>query len=73
MLALTIFFTLSALVTLVPDGNAKKVCRIGYKAHCSFVPWSTLISLGLAGASCKVRATRFVKKNKNKYEVRSTK
>ncbi len=62
-LALTILFTLLALVTLIPSEKASKECRIGYKAHCSFTPWSTLILVGLAGTSCKVRSKFFVKKD----------
>ena len=38
----------SAVITTIPDSNASKACAIGYKAHCSFVPYSTLISIGLA-------------------------
>ena len=36
---------LSAIWTLIPDSLASKVCILGYKAHCSFTPISTLILL----------------------------
>jgi len=35
----------SALITVVPDSSASKVCYLGYKAHCSFTPIGTLISI----------------------------
>jgi hypothetical protein len=28
----------SAVITVVPDSSASKVCHLGYKAHCSFTP-----------------------------------
>lgn len=64
LLGFTILMTLSAVITLIPDGSASKLCKLGYKAHCSFTPWSTLISLFLALVSCKVRAKYFVKEEK---------
>ncbi|MEI6845689.1 MAG: hypothetical protein WCK36_01415 [Candidatus Firestonebacteria bacterium] len=60
LLAFTIVMTLSALVTLIPSDEASKICSLGYKAHCTFTPWSTLISLALAMISCKIRAKVFV-------------
>ena len=38
-----------ALVTLMPRAAASKPCLLGYKAHCSFTPISTLILLALVG------------------------
>ena len=40
---------LSALLTVIPRSGASKVCRLGYKALCSFAPYGTLILLALAG------------------------
>ena len=40
---------LSALLTVIPRESASKVCRLGYKALCSFTPYGTLILLALAG------------------------
>ena len=34
--------------TLVPS-PASKSCTLGYYAHCSWAPWSTLICLAIAG------------------------
>lgn len=39
-----------ALVTLIPTATASKPCLLGYKAHCTFTPISTLMLLALAGA-----------------------
>jgi len=62
LLAFTIVMTLSALVTLIPSDEASKICFLGYKAHCTFTPWSTLISLALVMISCKIRAKIFVQR-----------
>ena len=34
---------ISSVWTLVPDTSASKACMLGYKAHCSFTPISTII------------------------------
>jgi hypothetical protein len=38
-----------AIVTLIPSGAASKVCLLGYRAHCTFTPISTIIFLALIG------------------------
>jgi len=48
-LIFTIVHTSLAIVTLIPLGSASKPCYLGYKALCSFSPFSTLILLALAG------------------------
>ena len=35
----------SAVMTVMPDSSASKVSYFGYKAHCSFTPYSTIISI----------------------------
>jgi hypothetical protein len=35
----------SSVMTVIPDTSASKICYLGYKAHCSFTPISTLISV----------------------------
>ena len=40
---------LLAVLTLIPTGTASKACFLGYKAHCSFTPISTIGLLALAG------------------------
>lgn len=37
-----------APMTLIPDSSASKACMLGYRAHCSFTPFSTLILVALA-------------------------
>jgi hypothetical protein len=44
-----ILHLISALLTVIPNAGASKPCRLGYYALCSFTPFSTLISLALAG------------------------
>jgi hypothetical protein len=40
---------LLAVLTMLPTGTASKNCLLGYNAHCSFTPISTLILLALVG------------------------
>jgi hypothetical protein len=40
---------LAAVLTAIPREGASKICRLGYKALCSFTPYGTLILLALAG------------------------
>lgn len=35
----------SAVATVIPDASASKACYLGYNAHCSFTPFSTIISI----------------------------
>ncbi len=35
----------SAALTVMPDSTASKESYLGYKAHCSFTPYSTIISI----------------------------
>ncbi len=58
-LVLTILFTLCAIWTLIPAESASGVCGLGYKAHCTFTPYSTLICLALAALTCKLRKRFF--------------
>ena len=44
-----IIFVVLGIVTLVP-APASKPCMLGYYAHCTFTPISTVICLVLAGA-----------------------
>lgn len=36
-------FLALGFLTLIPDSSATKVCYLGYKAHCSFTPFGTMI------------------------------
>jgi len=59
LLTLTIIVTIAALWTIVPQASASKSCLIGYKAHCTFTPVSTLICLVLAAIICRIRKRKF--------------
>ncbi|MBN2531164.1 MAG: hypothetical protein JXR76_32565 [Deltaproteobacteria bacterium] len=59
LLVLTILCTLAAVSTLIPQETASKECFMGYKAHCTAAPLSTIICLILAGVSCRVRSKKF--------------
>ena len=38
---------ISAILTIIPDSQASKECMLGYYAHCSFTPISTIILIFL--------------------------
>ncbi len=38
----------SAVSTVIPDSSARKVSYLGYKSHCTFAPFSTIISVAIA-------------------------
>ncbi len=59
---LTILFSALAILTTIPYPNASKVCILGYKAHCSFTPYATIICLVIAGIFCVIRARLFKKR-----------
>jgi hypothetical protein len=59
----TVLITLSAISTLLPQESVSKVCYLGYKAHCTFTPFSTVISLLVAGALCIIRKRGFTEKD----------
>ena len=42
---IAIVWLVSAIITILPDSTASKVCYLGYRAHCSFTPFGTLISI----------------------------
>ncbi len=37
-----------AVLTAIPDSSASKDCLLGYKAHCSFTPISTVLLIMVA-------------------------
>jgi len=55
LLSLTILLTLAALSTLLPTPGIHKACLLGYMAHCSFTPISTILCLLLAAVVCFTR------------------
>ena len=60
LMILTILFTLAAISTVLPQASATKVCLLGYYAHCSFTPVSTVICLLLAALTCIIRKRKYV-------------
>lgn len=49
----------SAVTTVIPDSAASKISHLGYKSHCTFAPYSTVISVAIALVAFLV-AKRFV-------------
>jgi len=68
LLVLTIVVTLAGLWTLVPQASAAKVCILGYKAHCTFTPISTLVCIALAAIICRIRKRNFTSMESPKTE-----
>lgn len=48
LLSALIASAVAAVITVIPDSSASRECRLGYKAHCSFTPISTIILIVLA-------------------------
>jgi len=48
VLAAFVASAVSAVITIVPDSSASKACMLGYEAHCSFTPASTIILVVMA-------------------------
>jgi hypothetical protein len=59
LLALSGFFTLAAIGTLIPWPNASWENILGYKSLCTFSPIATALCSLLAGATCAIRARFF--------------
>lgn len=62
VLALMVNGIVMGLITLIPD-NAKKPCYLGYYAHCSFTPYSTIILfiMALFGAILLIKQIKYIK------------
>ena len=58
LLILTVLFTLAGLSTVLPLGTSKP-CLLGYRAHCTFTPVSTLICFAGSAVTCIVRKRKF--------------
>jgi hypothetical protein len=48
LLAAAILFVLGAVLTMVPMSYAYKACLLGYKAHCTLTPISTILCAAVA-------------------------
>ena len=62
-LALVICGIVFGIMTLIPD-DASKPCYLGYYAHCSFTPFSTIIlfAMTLVGLILLLKITKDLKK-----------
>jgi hypothetical protein len=58
LLGLSITATALAVVTALPI-TAPRANLFGYASVCSWMPWSTVLLLGLAATSCKLRSKLF--------------
>jgi uncharacterized protein with FMN-binding domain len=59
MLALSLAFSILALVTLIPTTAASKPNVLGYRSVCSFAPAATALCGVLAGITCTLRNRLF--------------
>ena len=59
MLALTILMALGAVLTVLPISYAYRECMLGYKAHCTLTPVSTIACVFLAVVSYLVMKRSF--------------
>lgn len=55
----------AAVRTIAPDSSASKVCMLGYKAHCSFTPISTIICIIAAAVTFLITKKIITKQIKN--------
>lgn len=57
----------AGIMTLIPD-EASKPCYLGYYAHCSFTPYSTLIlfSMTLVGTFLLIKLIKYFRRQYNK-------
>ncbi|MFW9938493.1 MAG: hypothetical protein ACFFD5_12650 [Candidatus Thorarchaeota archaeon] len=62
------------ILTLLPD-EASKPCYLGYYAHCSFAPFSTLILFGLAllGVVLLVKLIKYFKRKVHEVMMNNSK
>lgn len=45
LLALTVLLALGAVLTIIPVSYAYTECMLGYKAHCTLTPISTILCI----------------------------
>ncbi len=63
MLVLVAFLILVSISTLLPDKSASKDCLLlGYRAHCTFAPISTLICILVTVLAYMLIRKKFVEK-----------
>lgn len=57
----------AGFMTLIPD-EASKPCYLGYYAHCSFTPYSTLIlfAMAIVGTILLIKLIKYLRRQYNK-------
>ena len=57
----------AGIMTIIPD-EASKPCYLGYYAHCSFTPYSTLIlfAMTLVGTLLLIKLVKYFRRKYNK-------
>jgi flagellar biosynthesis protein FliQ len=57
----------AGIMTIIPD-EASKLCYLGYYAHCSFTPYSTIIlfAMAIVGAFLLFKLIKYVRRQYNK-------
>ncbi len=63
LLALSILWVLGALLTIMPAPMMYRECMLGYKAHCTLTPISTVTCVVLAGVTCLVQTRLFIERS----------
>ncbi|MFX0039616.1 MAG: hypothetical protein ACFFCY_01915 [Promethearchaeota archaeon] len=58
----------SGIMTLIPD-EASKPCYLGYYAHCSFTPYSTLIlfTMAIIGTILFLKLIKYARRKYNEF------
>lgn len=58
----------TGIMTLIPD-EASKPCYLGYYAHCSFTPYSTLIlfAMAIVGTILLLKLINYVRRQYSKF------
>jgi hypothetical protein len=59
LVALTVLMVLGAVLTIVPISYAYKECLLGYRAHCTLTPVSTILCIILAAITYVVAQRSF--------------
>ncbi|MHA1271349.1 MAG: hypothetical protein ACTSPY_16265 [Candidatus Helarchaeota archaeon] len=78
LLSIYIIFVVSLLIgglfagiwTIIPD-SASKPCYLGYYAHCSFTPFSTLIlfTMAIIGSILLIKLIKYLKKGMKSNKI----
>jgi hypothetical protein len=59
LLSSTVLFVLGAVLTMMPVSYSYRECMLGYKAHCTLTPVSTVSCLAVAAITWVVARTYF--------------